>query len=188
MREKRDVDGARESRGARTGERGDGETAERDDGARGRRRGDDEIVVDVACKQGKTTSRLSIADEEEFPALASGARRNLAMALDGTSRRRRRRTTAARGADVDVRRRRARVRADWVSPRAGANGAARRIAPTMVSRRVETMDGTGTNASAFASAPARGEASSGRVARVDDEARASATDGVDAVRSRSERP
>ena len=118
--------------------------------------------VDVACKQGKTTSRLSIADEEEFPALASGARRNLAMALDGTSSET---TEAGRPRRVaptpTTEEMRASASGLGVS-RAGANGAMRRIAPTMVSRRVETMDGTGTNASSFASTPAA--ASGGTVA------------------------
>ena len=107
--------------------------------------------VDVACKHAKTTSRLSIADEGEFPALASGARRNLAMALDGSSSETtepgRPRRVAPTPTPTEETRSSATATATATASgfgvsRVQSNGATRRIAPTMVSRPAETMDGT----------------------------------------------
>lgn len=117
--------------------------------------------VDVTCKHAKTTSRLSIADEGEFPALASGARRNLAMALDGSSsetteagRPRRVAPTPTTTEETRSSASASATASGFGISRAHANGATRRIAPTMVSRPAETMDGT--NASFAASAAAGG--------------------------------
>ena len=134
------------------------------DGARG---DDSAESADAMRHGGKTTSRLSIADESEFPSLASGARRNLAIALDGTASgdgKPRRvaptpvETNGTNGARPPV----GNGFHAQVTHCASPMGGARRIAPTMVSRPVDgdlSSSFTASGAATPASKPSSSSAS-----------------------------